>query len=43
MDGNDKLEGLLSDIIQNSGAQQQLSKELGLDSAAGSGGKEGDE
>jgi type VI secretion system protein ImpB len=44
MDGNDKLEGLLSDIIQNSGAQQQLSKELGLDSAAGdNGGKEGDE
>lgn len=30
MDGNDKLEGLLSDIISNTGAQQQLGKELGL-------------
>jgi type VI secretion system protein ImpB len=30
MDGNDKLEGLLNDIISNTGAQEQLSKELGL-------------
>ena len=30
MDGNDKLEGLLNDILQNTGAQEQLSKELGL-------------
>jgi type VI secretion system protein ImpB len=43
MDGNDKLEGLLSDIIQNTGSQKQLSRELGLDATAGDGGKEGGE
>lgn len=31
MDGNDKLEELLSNVLQNSGQQQQLSKSLGLD------------
>jgi type VI secretion system protein ImpB len=31
MDGNDKLEDLLSDIIQNTGAQRQLSEQLGLE------------
>lgn len=30
VDGNDKLESLLGDIINNSGAQQQLSGELGI-------------
>jgi type VI secretion system protein ImpB len=33
MDGNDKLEELLSDIIQNTGAQQQLSAQLGLEAS----------
>ncbi len=42
MDGNDKLEGLLTDIIQNTGAQQQLSKELGLDGESGNGAKKED-
>ena len=38
MDGNDKLEGLLSDIIQNTGgARDQLNKEMN-DPAAGSNG-----
>ncbi len=43
MDGNDKLEGLLSDIIQNTGgARDQLSKELGPGAGNGGGGqKEG--
>lgn len=40
MDGNDRLEELLHDVINNSGAQQQLSKELGLEAAAGDGQKE---
>ncbi len=41
MDGNDKLEGLLSDIIQNTGgARDQLSKELKNDNG---GQKEGGE
>ena len=31
MDGNDKLEELLQEIIQNTGTQQQLSRELGLE------------
>jgi type VI secretion system protein ImpB len=31
MDGNDRLEEILQDIIQNSSAQQQLSSALGLD------------
>ena len=32
MDGNDKLEQILNDIVTNTGAQQQLSAELGIDS-----------
>lgn len=44
MDGNDKLESLLSDIIQNTGgAREQLSKELKIDPAAGNGGGGGQE
>lgn len=35
MDGNDRLEALLGEVVNNSGAQQQLSKELGLESADG--------
>jgi type VI secretion system protein ImpB len=31
MDGNDKLESLLNDVIQNSGQQAELSKSLGLE------------
>ncbi len=31
MDGNDRLEEILQDVIQNSSAQQQLSSALGLD------------
>lgn len=31
MDGNDKLEEMLTDIMQNTGQQEQLSKSLGLD------------
>ena len=34
MDGNDKLEELLSEVIQNAGQQQQLSAALGLDTPA---------
>ena len=34
MDGNDRLEELLQDVIHNSGAQQQLSAALGLDTEA---------
>ena len=44
MDGNDKLEQILNDIVANTGAQQQLSAALGLDStptADGSATKEG--
>jgi len=33
MDGNDKLEQILNDIVSNTGAQQQLSAALGIDSA----------
>jgi type VI secretion system protein ImpB len=33
MDGNDRLEELLQDVIQNSGAQQQLSAALGLETS----------
>ncbi len=33
MDGNEKLETLLLDVIQNSGAQKQLSEALGLEAA----------
>ena len=32
MDGNDKLEELLQDILQNTGTQQELSRSLGLES-----------
>ncbi len=32
MDGNDKLEELLQDILQNTGQQQELSNALGLES-----------
>lgn len=39
MDGNDKLEELLKEVIQNTAAQKQLSETLGL---AASDGKEGD-
>ncbi len=31
MDGNDKLEGLLDDILKNTGTREELAKELGLD------------
>jgi type VI secretion system protein ImpB len=40
MDGNDRLEELLQDVIKNSGAQQQLSAALGLETANGEGVKE---
>ena len=35
MDGNDRLEELLQEIIQNTGQQQQLSHALGLDTPPG--------
>ncbi len=38
MDGNDRLEELLQDVLKNSGSQQQLSKELGIEPEAVSGG-----
>ena len=38
MDGNDKLEELLQEIISNTGQQKQLSDQLGLDAAAAGGG-----
>ena len=37
MDGNDKLDELLQEVIQNSGAQKQLSDALGIESSAGNG------
>jgi type VI secretion system protein ImpB len=37
MDGNDKLEQLLQEVIQNSGSQKQLSEALGLEAPAPSG------
>ena len=40
MDGNDKLEALLSEVIQNSDQQQQLSAALGLGAAEKDGAKE---
>ena len=40
MDGNDRLEELLQDVIKNSGAQQQLSAALGLKTADAEGVKE---
>jgi type VI secretion system protein ImpB len=42
MDGNDKLEGMLSQILNDSGARSEVSKQLGLDEAAGGGEKEGE-
>jgi type VI secretion system protein ImpB len=41
MDGNDKLEELLQDIIQNTDTQQQLSRELGIGSGEAGEPKEG--
>jgi type VI secretion system protein ImpB len=38
MDGNDKLEELLQEIISNTGAQQQLSDQLGIEPSATDGG-----
>ena len=35
MDGNDRLEELLGEIIQNTGQQQQLSQALGIDATDG--------
>ena len=46
MDGNDKLEGLLTQILNDSGARSEVSKQLGLDEGAtgnGDGKKEGEE
>ncbi|HEY0546754.1 MAG TPA: type VI secretion system contractile sheath small subunit [Pyrinomonadaceae bacterium] len=40
MDGNDKLETLLQEIIGNASAQKQLSDQLGLDASDGAGTKE---
>ena len=43
MDGNDKLEKILNDIVADTGAQQQLSAALGIDKSAsdnGAGAKE---
>ena len=37
LDGNDRLEELLQDVIQNTGAQRQLSAALGLDEPGGGG------
>jgi type VI secretion system protein ImpB len=37
MDGNDRLEELLNDIVKNTGAQQQLSAQLGLDAPPAAG------
>jgi type VI secretion system protein ImpB len=36
MDGNDKLEEILNDIVANTGSQQQLSAALGLENPAAS-------
>lgn len=46
MDGNDKLEGLLTEIIKDSGARSELGKQLGIEgggAAADGGKKEGEE
>ena len=43
MDGNDRLEELLQQIIQDADAQAQLSRELGLEPAAGNGGSKKEE
>ena len=37
MDGNDKLEQILNDIVSNTGQQQQLSAALGIESGADAG------
>ena len=37
LDGNDRLEELLQDVIQNTGAQRQLSAALGIDEPGGGG------
>ena len=34
MDGNDKLEGLLEDVLKNSDAQTQLGQNLGIDASS---------
>jgi predicted component of type VI protein secretion system len=39
MDGNEKLEQLLSDVLNNAGSQQQLSAALGIDNPAADGTK----
>jgi type VI secretion system protein ImpB len=43
MDGNDRLEELLQDVIQNTGAQKELSTALGLDAPEKDGGGSGGE
>jgi type VI secretion system protein ImpB len=35
MDGNDKLEGILEDILKNTNTQQKLGAELGIDQSGG--------
>ena len=35
MDGNEKLEGILQDILQNTSTQQQLGSQLGIDTSKG--------
>src|SRR5688572_13330127 len=35
MDGNDKLENLLTDVLKNTSSQQQLGAQLGLDAGKG--------
>lgn len=40
MDGNDKLEQILNDIVSNTGQQQQLSAALGIESSGGAAPKE---
>ncbi|HYO62040.1 MAG TPA: type VI secretion system contractile sheath small subunit [Pyrinomonadaceae bacterium] len=40
MDGNDRLEELLNDILENDSSRQQLSSQLGLDSEAAADTKE---
>jgi type VI secretion system protein ImpB len=40
MDGNEKLETLLTDIIQNAGMQKQIGEALGLEASKGGEGKE---
>ncbi len=35
MDGNEKLESILQDILQNSSTQEQLGSQLGIDSSKG--------